>query len=168
MPLIFDSTPLIYLGKLMILDKLKHLKRKLLIPQQVFTEVVVEGKKLGKEDAFLVEKLINEGLFKIKAAEKATLNYFLKMPALDAADAEVLALAKNLSGSVIVDETACRTTAKFEGIKCHGSVFLLFLLYKKGIISKVDVKSYLDKMLKIGWRCSPELYAAMIQKLEEL
>ena len=169
MILVFDSTTLIYFSKLKMLDKLPKLRAGRVIPETVYNEVVIEGKNKGKEDALFIEKLINRNVFDvIKAKNKDFINHLLGIPSIDCADAETLALAKELSGLAIIDETPSRNIAEIENIKFHGSVFLLFLLHKEKLISKKEVKAYIDKMVKLGWRCSTEFYAAILTEIEKL
>ena len=55
-----DSTVLIFLGKLRRLDWLRAEYDPVLVPTEVYEEVVVNGKELGAPDAALVESAIEE------------------------------------------------------------------------------------------------------------
>ncbi len=169
MILVFDSTPLIYLAKVEILSKLTDLNIELVIPRKVYEEVVEEGRRKGKQDAFAVEKLVSAGKFKVaEAKDKKFLNHISANPALSPADAETLALAKELKGTALLDESISRSVAEVEGIALHGSVFLLFLMQKRRIISKAELRNLFDSMISAGWRCSTELYAAILAEIEKL
>ncbi len=169
MILIFDFTTLIYFAKIKILNKLKKLKVARIIPELVYKEVVLEGKQRGKEDALIIEKLVTKKIFNIeKSKNKKFVNYLSQIPSLDLADAETLALAKELQGIAILDETSSRNIAEIENIKYHGSVFLLFFLYHNKLINKDEIKPYIDKMINSGWRCSTEFYAAVLEEIERL
>ena len=169
MILVFDSTSLIYFAKLKILDKLANLNAKRIIPKSVYTEVVTEGKHKGKEDAFLVDKLVSKDVFSVNVAkDKEFINRLSSIPSIAYADAETLALAKELNGIAVLDELPSRTIAAIEKIKFHGSVFLLFLLHKEKVISKKEIKEQVDDMIKLGWHCSTELYAAILDEIENL
>lgn len=55
-----DSTPLIHFGTIKRLDLLRSIYGQIFITEAVHREVVTEGIALGKMDAFLVEKAIND------------------------------------------------------------------------------------------------------------
>ncbi len=46
-PLIFDATPLIYLGKVNLIEKMKHFPEEKYTTESIYREVVEEGKKGG-------------------------------------------------------------------------------------------------------------------------
>ncbi|CAG0980742.1 MAG: DUF3368 domain-containing protein [Candidatus Methanoperedens sp.] len=46
-PLVFDATPLIYLGKIKLLDKVAHFPEDKYITKSIFREVVERGKEHG-------------------------------------------------------------------------------------------------------------------------
>lgn len=162
--LIFDSTPLIHLGKARLLEKMRPLSTKNYIPKAVYQEVVELGKDTGKEDAFYVEKLISEGLFEIvevKAAAKA-------IAILSPADQEVLALAKEKRGIAVMDEDAGRKVAEIMGIKTLGSVGLLFAFLHHKLISKEEAKRIIETLIEQGWYCSLPLYTLIMEKLKRI
>ena len=102
-----------YFAKLGILVKLAHIGNGL-IPLSVYEEVVVEGKKQGKEDAVLVEKLVSDNVFRLVAVKsKQAVAVLLGNPKLSYADAEVLAVAKELSAAAIIDESSSRAMASW-------------------------------------------------------
>ena len=45
---------------------------------------------------------------------------------------EVLALAKNKGGTALLDERIAREVGRIFGIDIHGTLFLIFLMVKKG------------------------------------
>lgn len=166
---IFDSTTLIYFAKIKILSIVGNLSAAKIIHELVYDEVVVQGKQKGEEDALLVEKLIHNGIFKVnKAQDKAFFSYLLNIPSLSEADAETLALAKELNGTAILDETSSRNVAEVENINYHGSIYLLFFLYRQKLIAKKEIKAYVDQMIRLGWRCSTEFYAAILEEIDKL
>ena len=168
MKLVFDSTTLIYFAKLKILDKLKELEGEKIIPRSVYTEVVDEGRARGKEDALVIEGLVNKNIFRIAEADKKLLKQFLDIKNISYADAETLAISKEQKAVAIIDESYLRTIADIESIAYRGSVFLLFSLYRENIIKKDEIRKCIDDMVKLGWRCSTELYAAVIDEIEKL
>ncbi|MFA4820386.1 MAG: DUF3368 domain-containing protein [Candidatus Aenigmatarchaeota archaeon] len=168
MKLVFDSTPLIYFGRISILDKITKLKDEKIIPFSVYKEVVETGLRKGKEDAYLVKSLVNQGLFSVEKGQDKIMKEFNEIRRLSMADAETLAVAKNKKAIAIIDESFLRTIAEAHGIEYAGSIFILFKLYKEKLIEKKDIKKYLDEMIRHKWRCSTELYASILEKIGEL
>ena len=168
MKLVFDATLLIYFSKMKILDKVTKLKGEKIIPSGVYFEVVDRGKIKGKDDALFVEKLVSEGLFSVESPETEDVKYFLELPRVRKGDAETLALAGRKNAVAIIDESNLRTIAEANKIEHRGSIFILFEMYRQKIINKKDIRKYLDEMIRLGWRCSTELYASVLTKIGEL
>ncbi len=160
---VYDSTPLIYLGKLKVLEKLPALSTQNIIPHTAYVEVVERGLQRGSPDAAYVERLSSKKIFTVMRVAGPPI---MKPSSLDAADIEVLTLAKRLSARAILDDAAARLAAEAHPIKMGGSIYLLFRLLSAKIISKQECRECVDRMLGAGWRCSPEMYAAILRELE--
>jgi predicted nucleic acid-binding protein len=165
-PLVFDATPLIYLGKARLLEKLSCLGEEKIIPQRVYDEVVSVGKRKEKSDALYVERLIDQNIFTIKKTSKC-LTSLKKNTLLSASDKDVLVCAKECNGIVIADDEEVRKITSAEGIEHHGTIYILFRLVHKKVISKKEVKSALDVMINKGWYCSVDLYNYVMGELEK-
>ncbi len=166
MILFFDATTLIYLAKVNKLYLLERIDKELIIPRNVFEEVVVKGKDRGKPDALVIERLVDEGFFKIENAGGSELYNKLKdNENLSQADVEVLVLARERDGTAIMDEDYARRIAEAEGIQCRGTIHLIFSLLKEGMISKEDARETVDRMIENGWYCSTDLYAKILRRI---
>ncbi len=161
--LIFDSTPLIHLGRAKLLEKLNRLSIKNYISKAVYQEVVELGKSKGKEDAFYIEKLITAGVFEIVEVKVS-----LKLPAvLSLADQEVLSLAQEKKGIAVMDEDAGRKVAEILGIRTMGSAGLIFAFINHKIITKEEAKKMIDDLIEQGWYCTPPLYSLIMERLQK-
>lgn len=132
MIVVTDSTVLIGLAKLGQLTLLKEIFSKVSIPDEVFKEVVEQGKdKPGS-------KLIRESSWiETKAVKDKTQVRFL-MGSLDRGEAEVLALARELDADLIlIDEEKARKSAVIAGFKVMGLLGLFNLAKNKGLIHEV-------------------------------
>jgi len=164
--LIFDATPLIYLGKINFIQKIRHFPQNKYIPESVYEEVVVEGKKVGKPEVFLIENIIETGIIKIKApVDNQYLDHLKGNPRIHKADAEVLALASEMDGIALLDDEEARGMAEIEGIDHHGTIYLLLRMMKMGLLTEEETLDGLNEMIRKGWRCSTELYAAILKKI---
>jgi len=166
-PLIFDVTPLIYLGKINVLEKITHFPEEKFTPESVYEEVVVEGKNSGNPEVFLIEKLLEAGILKIKMpADDRYVNYLKENPRIHRGDAEVIALASELDGISLLDDEEARGMAEIEGIEHHGTIYLLLRMLKIELLTKEETIDGLDEMLRRGWRCSTELYAEILHAIK--
>jgi rRNA maturation endonuclease Nob1 len=119
-PLVFDATPLIYLGKVNLIENVRHFPKEKYTTKSVYREVVVEGKKGGKPEVFIIEDLVSTGMFKIKnPVNKRYINHLRKNPMIHEADIDVLALAQELKGVALLDDEEARGMAEVEGIEHH-------------------------------------------------
>jgi len=164
MPLVLNSSPLIYLAKVGLLGLLGGLPEAKLIPDGVFDEVVVKGKLRGAPDALLVEKVIQEGIIQVRTlGDKRSVEDLLKVPGLHRADAQVLLMARELRGTAILDDEKARNVANASGIPNHGTSYLLMMFRRLGMLSKDEVRDKLDEMIRVGWRCSTDAYAEILR-----
>lgn len=166
MRLVFNSTPLMYLAKVGLLPLLRDIPCEKLIPPGVKEEVLNKGKEKAAKDALIIERILQEETLKIvRVRNEELLRLLCRVPELHPADAEVLALAKEVGG-MVVDDRVARDAAKVYGIEHGGTAFILALLVKLGSISKERAKLALDDMVSSGWRCSAELYSKIIRMIE--
>jgi len=169
MTLVFDSTPLIYLGKADRLNLLTTFEDELVIPGQVCKEVVGEGLKHGYPDAKRINNHLRDGLFEQRTVEKTErFENLVADTALSPADTAVLLLADDADGIAVMDEGHGRDIADVEGIKTRGTAYLLLSLVKRGDIPAEEARETVEAILDAGWHCSPNLYAKILRKLEEL
>jgi predicted nucleic acid-binding protein len=57
--------------------------------------------------------------------------------------------------------TACVVTGH------HGTIYLLLRMMKMKLLTKEEVFESLNEMIRMGWRCSTELYAEIIMTLDQ-
>ena len=166
-PLIFDATPLIYLGKVNLIEKVKHFHEDKYAAKSVYREVVEEGKKSGRPEVFMIENIIKSGVIKIKTpADKRYVNHLLENPKIHTGDADILALASELNGIALMDDEEARGMAEIEGIEHHGTIYQLLRMMKMKLVTKEEALAGLNEMIRMGWRCSTELYAETLMGMK--
>jgi len=164
--LVLNSTPMIYLAKVNALELLEKLPEKKVIPNSVYEEVVTKGKKRGAADALLIEKAIDRGILEVREVKnKKLFKTLAQIPGLHRTDAEVLALSKELNATAIVDEDKARGVADVNDVPNRGTGYLLLRFSKLGLLTKEEVKTKVDEMIKFGWRCSTEVYAEILKSV---
>lgn len=168
MTLVFDATPLIYLGKIDRLDVVMDLDRRLVIPGRVYKEVVGEGMKHGYADAKRVNALVRDGTIEQQTFERdERFDQLVQSTPLSPADVAALLLADELGGIAVMDEGYGRTIAETEGVETRGTVYLVLSQVKDGELEAEDAREIIDEMVDAGWHCSTDLYARILRKLEE-
>jgi len=168
-PLVFNSTPLIYITKIGLSRIFEELKGEKLTSPSVKHEVVDEGKRKGVADAIILDRLFQKGVFKVvKPGNASFLETLLQTRGLHVTDAEILAIAKELGGIAIIDDEVARKTAKIYGIAYAGTPYILVEALSKGLVTKKKAKQAINDMIFSGWRCSVETYAKIMENLEKL
>ncbi|MEM2130813.1 MAG: DUF3368 domain-containing protein [Candidatus Bathyarchaeia archaeon] len=166
--LVFNSTPLIYLVKVGLSKVLEDLKTEKVMSPEVKRETVDEGKRKGVPDAIVLEKLFSSNVFRVvEPKDKEFLSRLLRASGLHVTDAEVLALAQELDGLAVVDDEVARKMAKVYGIAYAGTLYVLVKAVCDGVISKERAKRAVNEMVFVGWRCSVETYARIMEVLEK-
>ena len=167
-PIVFNSTPLIYLSKAGLCKIIENLRAEKLTSPIVKQEVVDKGKLKGVPDAIALEKLFDRGVFKVcEPKDKAFLSQLSLTRGLHVADAQVLALAKEYEGLAVIDDEVARKTAKVYRINYVGTPYILARAVFEEIINKEQAKRAVNDMVSAGWRCSIESYAKIMELLEK-
>jgi predicted nucleic acid-binding protein len=168
-PLVFNSTPLIYLSKSGLSGIIENLQEEKLTSPLVKAEIVDKGKQKGVPDAFALEKLFENGAFKLcNPKDKLFLSRLSKTRGLHAADAEVLALAKEHAGLAVIDDEVARKTAKVYKISYVGTPYILARAVSEGRLSKEQAKAAVKDMVSLGWRCNVETYAKIMELIDKM
>ena len=175
MALVLNATPLIYPSRSGGLQILKSLNTRIYTPKAVYEEVVVEGRRLGKPGADLVDLYVQEGLITVRSP-KMKLKLSSKVAGasresdwpVDEGEADVLALAQELDCTAIIDEQVGRNLAKLQGIEVHGTVYLLMLAHNNGALTEDQTLAMFKRIVAEGWRISVEDYTAIMEELEQL
>ncbi|MBX5321274.1 MAG: DUF3368 domain-containing protein [Candidatus Bathyarchaeia archaeon] len=168
-PLVFNSTPLIYITKIGLSRIFEELKGEKFTSPSVKREVVDKGKRKGLADAIILEKLFQKDIFKVvKPRNVGFFETLLQTKGLHVTDAEVLATAKERGGKAIIDDEVARKTAKIYGIPYAGTPYVLVKAISQGLITKREAKQAINDMISAGWRCSVETYAKIIENIEKL
>ena len=158
--IVSNSTVLIYLAKIGKLNLLKELFGEILIPAEVFNEVVIRGKEHQHLDAFIVENVVKEGWISIKEIESiGELEDF----GIDPGEAQAISLAKSIGASVLLDQTHARNAAKASGLRPGGTIFVLLAALRKKLLTCEDYQDSLEDLVKAGFRMSDQVYLEAVR-----
>ena len=162
---IFNSMPLIYLSKVSLSWIFEELEGDKLIPKTVYFEVVVKGKERGEADAFIVDEMTRKGVFEVVGVEPAS--WLREVKELHRGEIEVLSLAKERNGTAITDDSIAREIGDILGVKVHGTLYLIFLMPKRGKISKGAAVDKVNAMIRHGFRLSVEVYSEFLRLFDD-
>jgi uncharacterized protein len=158
--IVSNSTVLIYLAKIGKLILLKKLFEEVLIPVEVFNEVVIRGKEHQHPDAFLVESVVEDGWISVKESGViGELEEFGIYPG----EAQAISLAKLLGVPILLDQTHARNAAKAFGLKPRGTIFVLLAALRKKLLTSEDYQDSLEALVKAGFRMSDEVYLEAVR-----
>jgi uncharacterized protein len=161
---IVDSSTLIHLSAIGRLSLLKDLYGHLTVTGAVWREVVDQGK--GRPGVAELETARQEGWVEVVAPSNQRLLHSLHHD-LDEGEAEVIALAVEHSGSlVLLDEAEARRVASKFGIERTGAIGVLLRAKLEGRIE--SVRSDLDKLrTEAGFWIEETLYRRVIETAGE-
>ncbi|MGB2842382.1 MAG: DUF3368 domain-containing protein [Halobacteriota archaeon] len=154
--IISNSSPLIALAKIGHFKLLRDLFKEIYISKAVHREVAVHGKeKPGEKE---VTQGIKKGWIKVLEAREKEPYALL----LGEGEGETIALAKERRARlVIMDDRKGYILAKALGITVIGTLGVILLAYKSGMIS--NMKNELDNLRENGFWFSNRLYKELIK-----
>ena len=135
MKVVSNASPLIALGKLGQLGLLLTLYDDILIPHEVYHEVVINGLRLGADDAPAVDFLVRQGHIRVVEIVLPS-----PLPAwahsLDAGEIEVILLGQQQTADwLLIDNEHARKAARQIGLPLKGTVGLLLDAWRQGHLS---------------------------------
>ena len=163
--IVSNATPLIYLAKADKLMLLKTIVKEVFIPEAVFREVVVKGKRMGEKDAYRLEKAITQGWLRVKEIKNLISFQF----PLHAGEIEVISLAKEKRiKTVLIDDTKARSAAELEDLKPVGTLWIILQTVKNKIIDFDECLSTLEDIIDSGFYLKDEVYLKLIRTARKL
>ncbi len=154
--MISNSTPLICLAKIKQLELLKKLFKKIIIPESVMKEVMIEG----KPGFSVIDNAIKEGWIVVENPKK---NFNIN---LGKGENDAIALAKEKNDSLIIDDSIAIKIADSMNIKCIRTTKVIFLALEDNILNKEQAKTLFLELIQQGYYIRPDIYAKILEFLE--
>ncbi len=158
MQAVSDATPLIHLSKISKISYLKKLFNKIFIPKEIFEEVVVKGKELGKKEVALIESLIDENFMIVKDVPSK-----INLPNLHIGELKAISLCKEIKTILLIDEKEGYDAAELLGLKPLRTTALLLKLLNKKVIKLSYYKESLLQLSESGYFLSAETYERLLE-----
>ena len=160
--IVCNSSPIIGLCIIERLDLLCQLFDEVIIPQEVYNEIVVSEERLGAKE---LKKAIEDGNIRIHNVKNQKLVRELH-GRLHKGELEVIVAARELKLKyVIIDDRSARYFADSMMLKTLGLMGILLLAKKHHKIGSVG--KYLDLLIEKGYRVSVKLYNMVLQQANE-
>jgi len=140
-----------------------ELFEEVIIPMQVFAEVVTKGKENGMDDAFLIENFTGSEKIKLKNVDIQGLE---GLP-IGVGEKAVIALARKEGiDYVLIDERKARFFAKIFKLNPRGVFWVLSLACSKDKISRQELKKLVLRIVQEGYRIKEEILARFLAEIE--
>ena len=150
MIVVSDSGPLIVLSKLELVFILQKMFGKVVLPQEVWKEVVERGRGKPGSDTVAKAKWIE-----VRKIEELSVDVLCRE--IEKGEAEAIVLAKRINaGLLLIDEKIPRQIAKSIGLNVVGSLGLIQMATSKGML-KEDFNKIIEKMRGHGVWISDEI-----------
>ncbi|TFG27497.1 MAG: hypothetical protein EU532_07300 [Promethearchaeota archaeon] len=161
-----NSCPLIHLATVGIIDCLFRLYDKILIPESVYDEVVIKGKKEGHSDALIIEQAISNDKVQVKNVKIGKKDYSsLK---LHQGEVHTINLALNSEIEIILlDDEEARIFARKLNLKVKGTLGILYDLVKKRYLSLEKALHYLRELNSIMY-LSSDVYNYVADEIKKI
>jgi predicted nucleic acid-binding protein len=154
MKVVSNSSPLIFLSAIGMLDILKDEFGEILVPEAVYDEVTSNELKGSNE-------VKHADWIKVQAIKNIELLSFL--PMLDRGEESTIVLAIEQDADlVLLDNLAGRRAAMMRGLNVMGTLGFLKVMHRKGMIK--NFKDVLDSLQKYGFWMVADLYNRMLEE----
>ncbi len=171
MQVVADTSALIYPAKNPgFIRLLKKLFKTIYLPPSVHQVSIVRGRELGKQDALLLERLVEEGFLVIKPLNDAgkKIKKKLKSTGLGKGEIEAISLAKQLGiDKVLIDDRLASEAARILELKPIPITYLLILATGNSVINLQEGLKILHQIISDGYRLSAHDYIAIKTKMEK-
>ncbi len=156
--IIADASPLIMLARSGLIEVLRVVAGKVIVPEAVWQECISGGSRPG---ATAIMSARQAGHIEIRA--DAVLND--PLPALGQGEISAIAPAIELGCPVLMDERLGRRVASLHGVRVIGSAAILLAAKERGLIPAV--KPVLADWRAAGYFLSEALHLAVLQRAGE-
>ena len=167
-----NATPLIYLAKIGRIQILKNIFQSIQVPNEVKIEVVDRGKEKRYPDAYVIEEAFNDGWITVgnltKDNEKRA-SVLTEATGIDLGEAEAILLTRQKAEeTILMDQAHARTVARQFGLKPRGTLYLILVSTRRGMLSKEDAKEDLSRLVEANFRINTKVYDAVSKIIDKL
>lgn len=158
MIVVSDTTPLISLLKIDKVYLLEKLFGKILIPQAVFDELVIDKRFIEEADI-----IRNNSQIEVKeVGSLEAVDILRRVTGLDIGESEAIVLADVL----LMDEAKGRNVSKDLGHKVMGTIGIIMVAYEENLLTSEDVKECIEQLKKSGRHIGYRYYNMLLSMID--
>lgn len=164
--IVSDASTLILLEKILLLDKLSN-NFNLVIPREIYDEVVIKGKEMKSADAYAIEEKINNNLIKIiKVKDKEKLNQIIEDFGLAKGETEAIVLfLQEKANALAIDDHKAINVCKIYKIPFITALTFIITAFDKKWIKEKEARKMINE-LGIYGRYKDELIQTALNYLD--
>jgi len=170
LPIVSNTSPLIWLSKIGKLVLLKKLFGEVIIPEEVYREAVEKGLQEGFSDALAIRECIEQGWIKISKLNESEIKLCEKMMEhafeIHFGEAQAIILARRINALLLMDESSGRAFAETLGLKVKGTLYVTMKALREELLDKAEAKEIVLGLISKGFRIEPKLLARILREIE--
>ena len=156
-----DASSFIISLKMDFIYILTQLYHELIITEAVYQEVIINGKKKGKHEAFIGEKLINNKKISIHKIDEELMDLKIGL-----GETEVIHNSINNKCPCMMEDKKSKRIAESFNLDVRKIPISILEAYQNKIIDNLEFESYLIKWVKFASPSYEEVY--FVKKIKEL
>jgi predicted nucleic acid-binding protein len=162
-----DAGVLIWLAKAGRLNLLKDQYRSVIIPREVYSEVVEEGLREGYPDAHVVKEAVEQGWIRVEADPAVEKRKRLTddLRELHEGEAAAIILAQSSGLSLLIDESSGRAVAEALSLAPRGSMHVVLRALHDGGLTGAEARDTISSMVSSGFRMEPRLLDRVLREV---
>lgn len=164
--MIIDSSVLIHLSRIGRLSLLNDFFKKVIISDEVYRETVKEA--TNQIGVSTIEQACGKWIIIQKFKNKKAINKLVDLECIAPADASLILLAEELNDSLLSNDYALIKIARARGLDCWWLTTFILKIIAKGIVNKSEGKQILLELIESGLRLSPQVYAVILNRIDEM
>ncbi len=160
MTAVFNSSPIIFLSKLELMEKVLSLFELIYIPESVIEEILSKKDESSKA---LVQLLESNKLVKIKGKNRRLFKALNKTLGKGESEVIVCAIENEKESIVILDDYVARKEALKLGLKIKGTLGIIKRLYELGEVP-FDLKNLYKRLTHINFRVKEKIFKEIFEE----
>jgi len=153
MKLVMNSSTTILLAKANLLEIADEHFDEVIMSGEVHRETIEEPKKLGYEDAAIIEREVKKGKIKVRSCGgESVVKKLMRDFNIMKGEAETLVLAMEEKADLVAtDDYQCIKAAKMLELPFAQAIALVVTLYENKKIEKNKARGAIEKLKEYGW-----------------
>jgi len=170
MPVVSNTSPLIWLSKVGKISLLKELFVEITVPEEVYKEAVENGLSGGFSDGLAVKECFDQGWIKVATLTDAEIIQCQKIMKLnleiDLGEVQAIVLARRKKALLLMDESSGRAFAQSLGLDVRGVLYIVILSLREKKLTNKEAKETVYTLISKGFRVEARLLIRVLRALE--